>query len=118
MKLINIGFGNLVSGRPADCQSSAPESAPIKRMIQEAREQGRTALTPPMGAQTCAVLVMDNDHLILSALSAGDCGRPAWPEKRPDGQEEEGATWPVKERKGAADRPLRALWRGQEHGDR
>ena len=65
MKLINIGFGNMVSaGRLIAIVS--PESAPIKRMVQEARENGML-IDATYGRRTRAVLVMDNDHVILSA---------------------------------------------------
>ena len=66
LKLINIGFGNMVSaGRLIAIVS--PESAPIKRMIQEARDGG-VLLDATYGRRTRAVLVMDSDHIILSAL--------------------------------------------------
>lgn len=66
MKLINIGFGNMVSaGRIIAIVS--PDSAPIKRMVQEAREGG-ALIDASYGRRTRAVLVMDNDHVILSAL--------------------------------------------------
>ena len=66
MKLINIGFGNLISaGRLIAIVS--PDSAPIKRMVQEARERG-VLIDASFGRRTRAVLVMDNDHLVLSAL--------------------------------------------------
>ena len=66
MKLINIGFGSMV----ADGRILAvlePESAPIKRMIQEARERGML-IDASYGRKTRAVLLMDTDHVILSAL--------------------------------------------------
>ena len=67
MKLINIGFGSLVSaGRLVAVVS--PESAPIKRMTQEARDRG-ILIDATYGRKTQAVLIMDNDHLVLSALS-------------------------------------------------
>ena len=67
MQLINIGFGSLVSaGRLVAVVS--PESAPIKRMTQEARERG-ILIDATYGRKTKAVLIMDNDHLVLSALS-------------------------------------------------
>lgn len=66
MKLINIGFGNMVSaGRLVAIVS--PESAPIKRMVQEARDRG-ILIDATYGRRTRAVLIMDNDHLVLSAL--------------------------------------------------
>ena len=66
MKLINIGFGNLVS---ADRLVAVvgPDSAPIKRMVQEARDRG-VLIDATYGRRTRAVLIMDNDHLVLSAL--------------------------------------------------
>ena len=66
MKLINIGFGNIVSADRIITIVS-PESAPIKRMVQEAKDKG-TAIDATYGRRTRAVLVTDSDHLILSAL--------------------------------------------------
>ncbi len=66
MKLINIGFGNMVSaGRLIAIVS--PESAPIKRLVQEARDKG-TLIDATFGRRTRAVLIMDSDHVVLSAL--------------------------------------------------
>ena len=66
MKLINIGYGGLVSaGRLIAVVS--PESAPIKRLTQEARERG-ILIDATYGRKTKAVLIMDNDHVVLSAL--------------------------------------------------
>ena len=66
MKLINIGFGNMVSaGRLVAIVS--PDSAPIKRMVQEARERG-TLIDATYGRSTRAVLIMDSDHIVLSAF--------------------------------------------------
>lgn len=66
MKLINIGFGNMVAaGRLVAIVS--PESAPIKRIIQDAKEQG-TLIDATYGRRTRAVLVMDSAHVILSAI--------------------------------------------------
>lgn len=67
MKLINIGFGNLVSEDRLVAVVS-PDSAPIKRMIQEARDRG-VLIDATYGRRTKAVLVMDNDHLVLSAFT-------------------------------------------------
>ena len=67
MKLINIGFGSLVSARRLVAVVS-PDSAPIKRMTQEARERG-ILIDATYGRKTQAVLVMDNDHVVLSALT-------------------------------------------------
>ena len=66
MKLINIGFGNMVSaGRLIAIVSH--ESAPIKRMIQEARDRG-VLIDATYGRRTRAVIVMDSGHVILSAI--------------------------------------------------
>ena len=68
MKLINIGFGNLVAaGRIIAIL--APESAPIKRMIQEAKERGML-IDATHGRRTRAVLVTDSDHVILTYLQS------------------------------------------------
>lgn len=66
MKLINIGFGNMVSASRLIAIVS-PESAPIKRMVQEARDRG-VLIDATYGRRTRAVLVMDSDHIVLSAL--------------------------------------------------
>lgn len=66
MKLINIGFGNMVSANRLVAIVS-PESAPIKRIIQDAREQGRL-IDATYGRRTRAVLITDSDHVILSAV--------------------------------------------------
>lgn len=66
MKLINIGFGNMVSaGRIITIVS--PESAPIKRIIQDARDNG-VLIDATYGRRTRAVIVMDSGHVILSAI--------------------------------------------------
>ncbi len=66
MKLINIGFGSMVSAERLVAIVS-PDSAPIKRMVQEARERG-TLIDATFGRKTKAVLIMDSDHVILSGL--------------------------------------------------
>ena len=66
MKLINIGFGNMVSARKLVAIVS-PESAPIKRIIQDAKDRG-TLIDATYGRRTRAVLVTDSDHVILSAV--------------------------------------------------
>ena len=66
MKLINIGFGNMGSANRLIAVVS-PESAPIKRMVQEARERGNL-VDASYGRRTRAVLITDSDHIILSAL--------------------------------------------------
>ena len=67
MKLINIGFGNLVSQERVVAIVS-PNSAPIKRMVQESRERGML-IDATYGRKTASILVMDSDHVILSALA-------------------------------------------------
>lgn len=66
MKLINIGFGNIV---PADKVIAiiSPESAPIKRVMREADEKGKL-INATYGRRTRAVIVTSSDHIILSAL--------------------------------------------------
>ena len=66
MKLINIGFGNLVSAQRLLTVIS-PDSAPVKRLIQEARDRGML-IDASYGRKTRSVLVMDTDHVILSGL--------------------------------------------------
>ncbi|MEG1849570.1 MAG: DUF370 domain-containing protein [Oscillospiraceae bacterium] len=66
MKLINIGFGNMVSARKLVAIVS-PESAPIKRIIQDARDRG-TLIDATYGRRTRAVIITDSDHVILSAV--------------------------------------------------
>ena len=66
MKLINIGFGNLVSAQRLLTVIS-PDSAQVKRLIQEARDRGML-IDASYGRKTKAVLVMDTDHVILSGL--------------------------------------------------
>ena len=66
MQLVIIGFGNIVSANRIIAIVS-PESAPIKRMVQEAKDKG-TAIDATYGRRTRAVVITDSDHLILSAL--------------------------------------------------
>ncbi len=66
MQLVNIGFGNSVSANRIIAIIS-PESAPIKRLVQEAKEQGR-AIDATCGRRTRAVIIMDSDHIVLSAV--------------------------------------------------
>ena len=66
MKLINIGFGNMISAGGLIAIVS-PESAPIKRIIQDAREKG-SVIDATYGRRTRAVIVMDSGHVILSAV--------------------------------------------------
>lgn len=66
IKLINIGFGNIVSANRI-ISIVSPESAPIKRIIQDARDKG-SLIDATYGRRTRAVIVMDSDHVILSAV--------------------------------------------------
>ena len=66
IKLINIGFGNIVSANRI-ISIVSPESAPIKRIIQDARDRG-SLIDATYGRRTRAVIVMDSDHVILSAI--------------------------------------------------
>ena len=66
MRFINIGFGNVVAAQRILAVLS-PDSAPIKRMIQEATERGML-VDASFGRSTRSVLLMDTDHVILSAL--------------------------------------------------
>ncbi len=66
MKLINIGFGNVVSSDRI-ISIVSPESAPIKRIIQESRDKGML-IDATYGRRTRSVIITDSDHIILSAL--------------------------------------------------
>ncbi len=66
MKLVNIGFGNIISIDRVVAIVS-PESAPIKRLIQDAKDSGN-AIDATCGRKTRAVLIMDSGHVILSAV--------------------------------------------------
>lgn len=66
MQLVNIGFGNVVSANKI-VSIVSPEAAPIKRIVQEAKD-GKTAIDATCGRRTRAVLIMDSGHVILSAI--------------------------------------------------
>ena len=66
MQLINIGFGNIVSANRIIAIVS-PESAPIKRIVQESKEKG-TAVDATCRRRTRAVVIMDSGHVVLSAI--------------------------------------------------
>lgn len=72
MKLINIGYGNLVSDDKILAIVS-PESAPIKRIIQDAKENG-TLIDASCGRRTRSVLISDSGHVILSAIQTETIG--------------------------------------------
>lgn len=66
MQLINIGFGNLISASRVIAMVS-PDSAPIKRLIQDTRDTGKL-IDVTCGRRTRAVIITDSDHIILSAI--------------------------------------------------
>ena len=68
MKFINIGFGNMVAA-PRIVALVSPDSAPIKRLIQDAKDTGRT-IDVTCGRRTRAVIITDSEHVILSAIQA------------------------------------------------
>ena len=68
MKLVNIGFGNMVSADRIIAITS-PESAPIKRMVQDAKENG-SLIDATHGRKTKAVIITDSDHVILTYLQS------------------------------------------------
>ena len=68
MQFINIGFGNLVSVQRLIAVVS-PDSAPVKRLVQESRDRGML-IDATYGRKTASVLIMDSDHVVLSALAA------------------------------------------------
>lgn len=68
MKFINIGFGNMVAADRIVTLVS-PDSAPIKRLIQDAKDDGRV-IDVTCGRRTRAVIITDSDHVILSAIQA------------------------------------------------
>jgi len=72
MKLINIGFGNMVSAKRLVAIVS-PESAPIKRIIQDARDKG-LLIDATYGRRTRAVIITDSEHVILSAIQPETIG--------------------------------------------
>ena len=86
MKLINIGFGSMVAaGRVLSVL--APDSAPIKRVIQEARDRAML-IDASYGRKTKAVILMDTDHVILSAISP-ETIYARWMDKQDHAPEEE-----------------------------
>ena len=68
MQFINSGFGNLISAQRLIAVVS-PDSAPVKRLVQESRDRGML-IDATYGRKTASVLIMDSDHVVLSALAA------------------------------------------------
>lgn len=66
MELVNIGYGNLIAARRLVALVS-PDSAPIKRMVSEARDRSML-IDATFGRKTAAVLIMDSDHVVLSGI--------------------------------------------------
>ena len=86
MKLINIGFGSmLAAGRVLAIMD--PDSAPIKRVMQEAKDRGML-IDASYGRKTKAVILMDTDHVILSAIST-EAIQARWMDKQEQIEEEE-----------------------------
>ena len=87
MKLINIGFGSMVAANRV-LAVVAPDSAPIKRVVQEARDRAML-VDASYGRKTKAVILMDTDHVILSAI-APETIYARWMDKQEaEGEEEE-----------------------------
>ena len=86
MKLINIGFGSMIAANRL-LAIVAPDSAPIKRVIQEARERSML-IDASYGRKTKAVILMDTDHVILSALTPETISA-RWMDKDVKAEEEE-----------------------------
>lgn len=86
MKLINIGFGSLIAaGRILSILE--PDSAPIKRVVQEAKDRGML-IDASYGRKTKSVILMDTDHVILSAITPETiCAR--WMDRQEEIEEEE-----------------------------
>ena len=90
LRLINIGFGNLVSASRL-LSIVSPESAPIKRIVQDSRERG-LLVDATFGRRTRAVIIMDSGHVVLSALLPETvAGRAAGKTEKTSEEEEEEA---------------------------
>ena len=87
-RLINIGFGNMVSAARIIAIIS-PESAPVKRLIQEAKDRG-VLIDATYGRRTRAVVITDSEHVILSAVQPETIGNRVsdWDEPEEDTEEE------------------------------
>ena len=86
MKLINIGFGSMGAANRV-LTIVAPDSAPIKRVIQESRDRGML-IDASFGRKTKAVILMDTDHVILSAITP-ETIYARWMDKQAADEEEE-----------------------------
>lgn len=86
MKLINIGFGSMIAASRV-LAIMDPDSAPIKRVVQEARERGML-IDASYGRKTRAVILMDTDHVILSAMTPETLAS-RWTDKQEKSEEED-----------------------------
>ena len=86
VRLINIGFGSIVSATRI-VAIVGPESAPIKRMIQEARDRGRL-IDATFGRRTRAVVICDSDHIILAAVQPETVAHRLAARETVDGEDE------------------------------
>ena len=85
MKLINIGFGSMIAANRM-LSVLEPDSAPIKRVVQEARERGML-IDASYGRKTKAVILMDTDHVILSGMTTETLAA-RWTQKTEHSEEE------------------------------
>ena len=85
MKLINIGFGSMIAAQRV-LAIVEPDSAPIKRVVQEAKERGML-IDASYGRKTQSVILMDTDHVILSALTTEVLSQ-RWTEKTQEDAEQ------------------------------
>ena len=87
MKLLNIGFGNMIAAERLITVVS-PDSAPIKRIMQEAKDRGML-IDASFGRRTRSVIVMDTDHVILSAVTPETISGRMEDKDLPDEEEED-----------------------------
>lgn len=86
MGLVDVGFGSMISPQRL-VALIGPDSAPVKRMIQDAREAG-SLIDATYGRRTRSVLIMDSGHIILSALESEAVAERMEPQKRENGEED------------------------------
>ena len=87
MKFINVGFGNMVAAERI-VVIAGPDSAPIKRLVQDARDAGRV-IDVTCGRRTRAVLLTDSEHVILSAIQSETISNRLASEEEDEDEEEE-----------------------------
>ena len=90
MKFINVGFGNMVAAERI-VVIAGPDSAPIKRLVQDARDAGRV-IDVTCGRRTRAVLLTDSEHVILSAIQSETISNRLASEEEEEDEEEEEAS--------------------------